>query len=127
MKDFSRYWYKTIFENQSGDVPATAVLINLTAATNNVQLIAATSGKIIRVVSMHLTSSGAATNVIFKSNSGGTMVDRFYLPLNTSAPPDTILPLNLAGWFETAAGHGLFTDCGAVAAEGHLRYILVDP
>jgi hypothetical protein len=97
--------------------------ITISASSNgNNTIVAATTGKKIRVLALILSFS-AAVNAKFQSGAGGTdKTGLFYGTTNTQI----VLPYNKLGWFETAAGALLNLNLsGAVPVGGCLTYIKV--
>jgi hypothetical protein len=128
MTNFTRYWPAGVFEDKDGVVvPVKDVSVVLIAATANQAVIAAVSGKEIRILSGCIVSAGAVTSALFKSASGGTTKTAYIVPPNTAAAVsgNVILEPNLFGWFRTTAGEGLFCDTGAVGVRVSLNYIEV--
>lgn len=105
------------------DTDGTPIVINdalavLAAATANQQVVAAVTGKKIRVLSI-LLESGLGTTAYFKSGSGGGGL--FYF--NAAAGANEFYSAPEIGLCETAAGVGLFCDTGTNGATVSLRYI----
>lgn len=124
--DFIRRWYKGSFANANGeDVLVKDISLTLSAATNNQQVIAAVSGKEIRVLSGNIISAGLESSIVFKSASGGTAKQGYIVPPTSSDTPNVTLEPNEFGWMRTTAGDGLFADVGAVALRVSLNYIEV--
>ena len=80
-------------------VPQYAV-IDAAAAGDNT-LVAAVTGKKIRVLSAVLVASGGAITVRFESGAAGTALTGL---MDLTADGQLVVPLNGFGWFETAAG-----------------------
>lgn len=93
------------------------------AATNGDNtIVAAVSGKKIRVLSLFLMSAGTV-NTRFESGAGGTALTG---QINLVAQTGYVLPHNPYGWFETAAGSLLNLELNAaVSVDGSLSYIEV--
>jgi hypothetical protein len=86
-------------------------------------LIAAVSGKMIRVIACALTSSGTV-NVKFQSHVTGDLTGLFYEIANTGF----VLSPNTWGWFETVAGEALDISLSAgIPVGGVLTYVEVIP
>lgn len=86
-------------------------------------LIAAVSGKMIRVIAFALTSSGTV-NVKFQSHVTGDLTGLFYEIANTGF----VLSPNTWGWFETVAGEALDISLSAgIPVGGVLTYVEVIP
>lgn len=64
-------------------------------------LVAAISGKAIRVLAAILVASGGANTVRFESGAGGTALTG---QMDLAADGQLVLPLNGFGWFESGAG-----------------------
>lgn len=97
-------------------------------ATNNQAVITAVSGKRLYIVSMNIYTSGIATDVVFKSASGGTNKYACQIPANTVATPNFTLGFKPDGWFNTETGEGLYVDViAAVQTNISVRYIEYTP
>lgn len=94
---------------------------NIAASQTAATLIAAQTGKAIRVHSL-LVSAGTATPMHFTS-AGTAITGSIYSGANGGA----VLPHNSSGWFETAKGAALGVTTGAGGSTGYtLSYSLVD-
>lgn len=93
------------------------------AASGDNTLVAAVSGKRIRVLSLFLVASGAVT-VAFESGASGTALTG---DMNVGANGNVTMPFNPEGWFQTVAGELLNMELGgATSVDGCLTYVLVD-
>ncbi len=93
------------------------------AASGDNTLVAAVSGKRIRVLSLFLVASGAVT-VAFESGASGTALTG---DMNVGANGNVTMPFNPEGWFQTVAGALLNMELGgATSVDGCLTYVLVD-
>lgn len=101
--------------------PKRAVIDN--ATSNNNTLVAAVTGKRIRVLSLVLVAT-AAVLVRFEGGADGTaLTGQMSL---AGAGDGFVLGFNPAGWFETAASTLLNMELsGAVSVDGCLTYIEV--
>ncbi len=92
-------------------------------ASGDNTLVAAVTGKKIRVVSLFAVASGAVA-VAFESGASGTALTG---QMNVGANGNITMPFNPEGWFETAAGVLLNMELGgATSVDGCLTYVLVD-
>ena len=92
------------------------------AVSGDNTLIAAVTGRALRVVSCFLVAAGAV-NVRFESGAGGTALTG---QMNLAINGVLVLPLNEDGWFETASGALLNLELsGAVSVDGALSYVEV--
>jgi hypothetical protein len=92
------------------------------ASSGDNTLVAAVTGKKIRVVQAVLLAAGAVT-VRFESGAGGTALTGAMSNADTTG---IVLPLSPAGWFETAAGALLNLELSAgVSVAGVLAYVEV--
>ena len=94
---------------------------------NNNQLVAAVSGKVIRVMGFDVQSDTSTQGILeFIDGSGGNFL---YIPItcpaSTSAPFGR--PINDTGYFETTSGTGLFADCVTAAVNVHVWYVEFTP
>jgi hypothetical protein len=92
------------------------------SGSGNNTLVAAVTGKKIRVLAMALVAN-AAVNAKLQSSAGGTdLTGLFYLAANGGF----VLPYNPVGWCETVAAALLNLNLsGAVAVGGCLMYVEV--
>lgn len=92
------------------------------SSTGNNTVVAAVTGKKIRVLAVNFSAS-AAVNVKFQSGAGGTDITGLYY---LAANGGFVLPYNPLGWFETAAASLLNLNLsGDVAVGGSVTYIEV--
>lgn len=93
------------------------------AASGDNTLVAAVTGKKIRVVAFVLVAAGTVT-ARFESGAGGTaLTGQMSMAVNTQISA----PYNPAGWFETAAAALLNLELsGAVSVDGFLAYVTVE-
>lgn len=88
-------------------------------------VIAAVTGKKIRVLAAHLSASGAV-NAKWITDTAGTPADLSGLAYFAAAGAAYVLPYNPDGWFEGAAGKDLGLNLsGAVAVGGVITYMEV--
>lgn len=84
-------------------------------------LVAAVSGKAIRVLSVALVASGGANTVRFESGAGGTALTG---QMDLGADGQLVLQDNPGGWFVTAAGALLNLELSAgTSVAGCLTYV----
>lgn len=103
-----------------GLVVKRAVIDNATSGDNTV--VAAVTGKKIRVVQLLLVAAGTVT-VRWESGAGGTALTGQMSHLDAAGE---VLPFSPIGWFETAAGSLLNLELsGNVSVDGVLAYVLV--
>ncbi|TXH35287.1 MAG: hypothetical protein E6Q98_15965 [Rhodospirillaceae bacterium] len=107
----------------SGSTALTPKFAKIAAsASGNNTIVAAVSGKKIRVLALKLIGSDAV-NAKWQSGAGGTDLTGLSYLIASSGE---VLPFNPAGWFETAAGALLnLSLSAAVAVGGHLTYVEV--
>lgn len=98
--------------------PQYAVIAAATLGDNT--LVAAVTGKKIRVLAAVLVASGGANTVRFESGAAGTALSG---QMDVAADGQLILPLNGFGWLETAAGALLNLELSAgTSVAGALVY-----
>lgn len=86
-------------------------------------LVAAVTGKRIRVLAGHLTMTGTAVTIRFESAAGGTALTGLMTPLQGTSMS---LPFSPVGHFQTVAGELLNLELGgAQAVAGWLVYVEV--
>ena len=100
----------------------------VTAVANNQQLVAAVSGKRIRVMGWIAQAVGAAVgSFTLKSNSGGTAISAPLTVPVVTAGANEKLPISHTGYMETSTGHGLFTDVTGAGINFTIFYIQYTP
>lgn len=93
------------------------------ATSGDNTLVAAVTGKKLRVLAAHLTMTGTAVTVRFESGAGGTALTGQMTPAQGQS---ITMPFNPVGWFETAAGSLLNLELGgAQSVDGVLVYVEV--
>lgn len=109
-----------LMANATELTPKFAVIDNATSGDNT--LVAAVSGKKIRVISLVLVAAGTV-NVRFESGASGTALTG---QMNLVANTGFVLPFNPVGWFETAVATLLNLELSAgVSVDGVLVYVEV--
>ena len=96
------------------------------AVGNNQQVIAAVTGKIIRVMGFSLQSTTAVNSLIYlKNGSGGGMFHIQWTP----ASNQPIVPFDVCdgGYFECSVSTGLYTDVVTAAGIVNVNYIVYTP
>lgn len=94
---------------------------NIAASTGTGEIVAAVTGMRIRVLSVIGLAGGTATELTFKS--GSTAISLLF---SNAANGGEILPNNVHGWFQSAAGEALNVTTGAGSSTGiQINYILV--
>lgn len=94
---------------------------------SNRTVVAAVSGKRIRVMGYQIQSTGATQGAfVLKDGSGGSQLGGSF-----TAPPSTAAPMKLevkeGGYFETTAGNGLFADITTATVQIEVSYIEYTP
>lgn len=133
--DFTRYLVNNIFSEKVAagayqNLTVSTLAFQATAATDNQLAVAATTGKRIKVLHYNLCSDGAEGLIMFRSNSGGTVIWHSGVALFTAIPanPNTNPGPNPWGWFETSTGHGLYVNnTGAAAVRVAVGYVIYTP
>ena len=92
-------------------VPQYAVIAAASAGDNT--LVAAVTGKKIRVLAAFLVASGGANTVRFESGAAGTALTGL---MDLGADGQLVLPLNGFGWFESASAVLLNLELSAATA-----------
>lgn len=91
------------------------------AAAGNNTLVAAVTGKSLRVMSLALVATGGANTVRLESDADGTALTG---QMNLAADGQLVLPYNPAGWVATVAGELLNLELSAATAvAGVLTYV----
>jgi hypothetical protein len=107
-------------ENGSALTPQYAAIDAATSGNNT--LVAAVTGKRIRVVALMLVAGGTV-NVRFESGADGTALSG---QIQLVAQAGFALPFNPAGWLQTAVGALLNLELSAaVSVDGMLVYVEV--
>lgn len=116
-----------LFEMNGVVLPVLTAGLGITAGTNQ-QVIAATSGKRIRVMGWIAQGDGGIGTYLFKSNSGGTqLTGGLYCPNGATAGLHHFFPITNSGYFETSTGHGLFADVATATINFTIFYISYTP
>jgi len=93
----------------------------VTAGATNVQVVAAVTGKRLRILSVVAEHPTTASELALKDGSGGA---NLLLLAIAAGAANQILPPNSLGWCDTSAGVGLYADAGAGAnVNVSVRYI----
>lgn len=110
----------TIFNGTTALTPKFAVIDVASSGDNTI--LAAVTGKKIRVLALFLVSAGTVTTR-FESGASGTALTG---QMNLVANSGFCLPYNPVGWFETASNTLLNLELsGAVSVDGSLVYVEV--
>lgn len=111
------------FHDEMATTEVKRAIIDAATSGNNT-LVAAVTGKRIRVLSAFLTMTGTAVTIRFESAADGTALTGQMTP---SQGQTILLPYNPHGWFETAASQLLNLELGgAQSVDGALTYVLID-
>lgn len=98
------------------------VLFATASGTTSTDIVAAVTGRKIRVLAM-LYSQASATSLKFQSNATTDLTGAF---TTSAANLNGNLPYNPFGWFQTAAGEKLnYVPATAVATHVTITYILI--
>lgn len=98
------------------------VLFATASGTASTDIVAAVTGRKIRVLSV-IMSQASATSLKFQSNATTDLTGAF---TTVAANLNVQLPYNPFGWFQTAAGEKLnYVPATAVATHVTITYILV--
>jgi len=91
------------------------------ASSGDNTLVAAVTGKKIRVLALFATMTGTAVTIRFEDGAGGTALTG---QMGPTAGQTIVLPFNPVGWFETSAATLLNMELGgAQSVDGALVYI----
>src|SRR5262245_27322533 len=90
----------------------TAGFANVAAAQTDSSLVAAVTGKKVRVVRVACTGDTAVTTIVFNSKPGGAGA-AISATFNLAVGTPLVLPTDNEGWFQTAVGEGLTVTTGA--------------
>jgi len=109
---------------QNGTTQLTPKFVAVDAATNGDNtLIAAVTGKKIRVLAAVLVMTGTAVTARFEDGTGGTALTG---QMQQSQGNSIVLPFNPVGWFETTAATLLNLELsGAQSVDGCIVYVEV--
>lgn len=124
------YWPGKSYQDSAGVSPIYDVVFPAAAATINQQIVAATAGLVIMVISGNLKSASAVNNapIDFTSNAAGQLLRAYHIPNNAVATPNVNLEYNPVGIFRTLPGQGLFVNTyGPDAIIISLSYIIYVP
>lgn len=93
----------------------------------NQSVIAAVTGKRIRIMGMTLQAASTAGDIIFKSGTSGTnYITCVFKPPALTLPP-FLLPVTDSGYCETVTGEPVYADVGTAACYVNLFYITYTP
>lgn len=93
------------------------------ASSGNNTLVAAVTGKKIRVLALFATMTGTAVTIRFEDGADGTALTG---QMGPTAGQTIVLPFNPVGWFETSAATLLNMELGgSQSVDGALVYIEV--
>ena len=93
------------------------------ASSGDNTLVAAVTGKKIRVLAAFFTMTGTAVTIRFESGAGGTALTG---QMGPTAGQTIVLPFNPVGWFETSDATLLNMELsGGQSVDGALVYIEV--
>jgi hypothetical protein len=116
------YGSHQFFDGYSDQKVKRAVIDAATSGDNT--LVAAVTGKKIRVLAAFLIMTGTAVTIRFESATGGTALTGQMQPTQGGG---FVLPYNPLGWFETLSGELLNLELsGAQSVDGVLNYVEVD-
>ena len=91
------------------------------ASRGNNTLVAAVSGKKIRVLALFITMTGTLVTIRFEDGAGGTALTG---QMGPTAGQTIVLPFSPVGWFETSDATLLNMELsGAQSVDGALTYI----
>lgn len=127
--EYVKYFATNIYTDSTRNVcEVKPGFLQALAATLNQQVIAAVSGKRIRILRGTVHSNGAAGSVVFYSSTGGAACYALYIPANTVATPNVPIEWSPDGAFESITSGGIFVDNNSAATVNiSLRYIEVTP
>lgn len=108
----------------NGTTPLLVKYAAISAASNgNNTIVAAVTGKKIRVLAAVMVMTGTAVTLTWQSGAGGSALSGAMTPLQGTS---IILPYNEQGWFETAAATLLNLSLGGgQAVAGVIVYVEV--
>lgn len=112
-------------DTNGGPIEIKTKYIQILSSDTNRSVIAAVTGKRLRILSITGYSQDAAAvgYVLLKDGSGGTSLVLLKLDPAAPANPMLILDLDALGWLDTSAGVGLFADGAGQNCILNLRYI----
>lgn len=110
----------------SESTPLKAARFSLSTG-NDQQIVAAVSGKRIRVMGLiaQSTTSTAGSFTLQSASGGAAFSGGYHAPANTLPP--WLLPITDSGYWETEIGEGLFSDVATAAITGDIFYIEYTP
>jgi hypothetical protein len=111
-----------VMQNAATQLTPKFAVIDAASSGDNT-LVAAVTGKKLRVLAAFFTMTGTAVTIRFESGAGGTALTGQMTP---SQGQTIVLPFNPLGWFETAAAALLNLELGgAQSVDGALVYVEV--
>lgn len=125
MADFQRLNPLAFYETPKEVCPVLNKFVSLGVGANQ-SVVAAVTGKRIRVMGLVAQSNNAASGVLqLLDGSGGTLL--YSYPLPTNAQPTEKLPIVNSGYMETSTGVGLFATVLTQAIVANIFYIVYTP
>lgn len=116
---------KVYVTKKDGVVKVKSVSVSLSVA-NDQTVIAAVSGKRIRVLAYRYQSSSATQGAFaLKNGSGGSTLDGGFAPPLAGLP--MLIPAFTPGYFETSVGVGLFADVVTGTVSMQVYYVEYTP
>lgn len=112
-KEFQRYFSGGLFETQNEVIPTKYAHLSAATGSSNTSLVAAVTGKKIRVLHISCSATTTETPIAFKDGSGGTELHRIIAPDRALNPPNADRFAGPFGLFETTAGTALVVDVGS--------------
>lgn len=120
---YTRYDPSRIYETPSG-VAIIRPQVFASGVAVNVSIVAAVTDKKIRVMGWIMAGTAAGfPTVQFKNGSGGSARTHAIQVPNNAAGLNDRQEIKDCGYFETAAGVGLFADIAVAAVAGTIFYI----
>ena len=117
----------TMYESPKDGVITIKRAFAAPTAGTNTDIVAAVTGKKIRVISAILTPGDFATNAIAAFCTGGTTTVIANIHLVAATSNGVYLNRNDAGWFETNTGEKLNVAAGGNALNCQITYVELTP
>jgi hypothetical protein len=91
--------------------------------SSNATVIAAITGRKIRVMGFVIQGDGGVSKITFKDGSGGATLFGPITVSSSATPSQLAIGIVNSGYFETSSGVGLFADVVTTAANMNVFYI----
>lgn len=121
---YENYSPAKYFENSKDGVIPEQYVVNFTAAGTNKTLIAAVTGKRIRILSAVISAANVAGYILLQSGTTAGKSILYFYHLGTMP---VVLPYNASGWGETLTGEAVIFSAQTAEQVITATYIVYTP